>query len=78
MVWLISLRCSKDESMDHGCADVSSSYSLGLSFVAPHSLWGIAYLGLGPCLGWAPGGHTPCPSPRSGPDYTVVSGLGLP
>jgi hypothetical protein len=64
--------------MDHGRADVSSSYCLGLSFVAPHGLWGIAYLGLGPSLGWAPGGHTPCPSPRARLDYTVAYGLGLP
>jgi hypothetical protein len=32
-------------------ADVSSSYCLDLPLVAPHGLWGIAYLGLGPV--WA-------------------------
>ena len=32
-----------------------------------NGLWGIAYLGLGLCLGWALGARTPRPSPRAGP-----------
>jgi hypothetical protein len=38
-----------------------------LGGLTTYGIWGIAYLGLGLCLGWATGGRASRPSPTAGP-----------